>query len=98
MRSNRELIPQPARELSHNPGLGGSGVVIFAEILAVKPGTVKSRIHRGRESLKAVVLAWRRGEDVNLGPSERVATGLLETVNQWTRVVSLPLLTRELST
>jgi hypothetical protein len=35
MRFNRKLIPQPARELSHNPGLGGGGVVIFTGILAV---------------------------------------------------------------
>ena len=67
-------------------------------ILSVRLGTVKSRIHRGREVLKSAVVAWRRGDDVELIPSHRMPGGFEEVVNQWRALVSNLVLAEEIRT
>ncbi|MEC9072269.1 MAG: sigma-70 family RNA polymerase sigma factor [Myxococcota bacterium] len=67
----------------------------IAEILSVQLGTVKSRIHRGRSILKNAVLAWQRGDHVELTPTGEMPGGLLEVVNQWTSLVSNLVLAEE---
>jgi len=55
-----------------------------SEALGIQMGTVKSRIHRARQSLKESVVAWQRGEAVGMTLPEEMPGGLTELLNQWT--------------
>lgn len=54
-----------------------------SEALGIQMGTVKSRIHRARQSLKESVVAWQRGEVVGMALPEEMPGGLTELLNQW---------------
>lgn len=54
-----EQVPEAFRVAVRLRDIDGFSYKEIGRVLGVPPGTVMSRIHRGRESLKAVLVAWR---------------------------------------
>lgn len=67
-------VPEAFRVAVRLRDIDGFSYKEIGRVLGVPPGTVMSRIHRGRESLKAVLVAWR-DERVGRRPSAAGGSG-----------------------